>query len=456
MASSSSIRVAFPQARLVSTRPEENIVIPLDRPVFLIGSGDVAHLRLNSRQLETCHAVVLNAAGRLVLRDLLSQQGVYVNASRVERAELNAGDEVVFGKYAFRVERGPIDPLSTHQAAPPPAVLVDARRTLALRPPICLIGSDPRCDALLKADAVAGKHALACAADGKWVMRGLDPSNFPRRNGRAKRRWVLQSQDRVGLGAAEFLCVVPADLRGTIAASGAARELPASQQPATSVATVILKSPGSSSAVKAPGPQLTAKMLAQSAPPPATEFVVAASRESPAPPAVELAQPEPAVPIDLAPTAPTAVQVPPAPPPPRVTMADTTREEPDRLVRSYVTEAPVPVIASAASAPPPPRSNTPLEPIVTDLDAGEEDIADDSASSKASIDFEAIKGWGPLAMAVAGAHPRSSADDTASGADDVKAEPSASAGRPWLIIFAGVFFLLMALAAVGWFALHGS
>jgi hypothetical protein len=114
------------------------------------------------------------------------------------------------------------------------------------------------------------------------------------------------------------------------------------------------------------------------------------------------------------------------------------------------------VIASAASAPLPPPSDTPLEPIVTDLDAEEDDIADDSASSKASIDFDAIKNWGPLAMAVAGAHVRSSSNVTESGADDATAEPSASARRPWLIISAGVVLLLMVVAAVAWFARHGS
>src|SRR5437588_12500016 len=71
--------------------------IPLMRPVMLVGSRHNAHLHLLSRQISKAHAVLINADGRVYLRDLASRTHVYVNGREVREVDLNDGDLLKIG-----------------------------------------------------------------------------------------------------------------------------------------------------------------------------------------------------------------------------------------------------------------------------------------------------------------------------------------------------------------------
>jgi pSer/pThr/pTyr-binding forkhead associated (FHA) protein len=455
MASTSSIRVAYPQAALVSTGQPTVVVIPLDRPLTLVGSGDIAHLRLHSRHVDAVHAVVLNVDGRILVRDLASREGVVVNGSRVGLTVIEDGDEVTFGRTSFTLERGDAVHAAVDQPSPE-AELCNDRWRLTLSAPICLIGSGPGCDAPLPAEAVAPKHALACAADGGWMLRGLEPNNFPRLNGRAKRRLRLPPGARVGIGAVELTFVVHRDAAETTATTTTPTTTTASTTtasttttPATTVTTQV-------------APQLSGQSVQDVqavpenvAPPTMTTTAVEAARYDDAPPArsdVETGRDEPSPlnetgvpPADLALT-PSDLEVacddlfPPADsaPAPTVTPVAT----PEGAAVAAIPIEPTANVIRAATDDRGARPAAAVEPVA------EEDSPEDSGDSKVGINYEAIRAWGPLAAAVAGVGGRAEAPAK-------PPPPTESAGaRRWVLTGAALAVLIIG-AVVGWFVFRG-
>jgi pSer/pThr/pTyr-binding forkhead associated (FHA) protein len=76
-----------------------------------IGRHDSNDLQLGSRTVSNYHAEVLNEAEGLLLRDIDSTNGTYVNGERVDQRRLNSGDRVCIGNYLLTVN---IKPLENH------------------------------------------------------------------------------------------------------------------------------------------------------------------------------------------------------------------------------------------------------------------------------------------------------------------------------------------------------
>ncbi len=106
-------------ARLVPLTPGQAPPIPLERPVVLIGRHPECDVQIDRPQISRRHCCVAQTSARLVIRDLGSRHGVWVNGSRVGEAPLALGDEVAIAQILYRLDPiGP--PPKPKPAAPPP------------------------------------------------------------------------------------------------------------------------------------------------------------------------------------------------------------------------------------------------------------------------------------------------------------------------------------------------
>ncbi|MFO7906900.1 MAG: FHA domain-containing protein [Planctomycetota bacterium] len=71
---------------------------------FLIGRGEECHLRPRSDAISRQHCAILIKDGQVIVRDLGSKNGSYVNGQRVEGARIvRAGDEFQVGPLQFEI-----------------------------------------------------------------------------------------------------------------------------------------------------------------------------------------------------------------------------------------------------------------------------------------------------------------------------------------------------------------
>ena len=70
------------------------------------GRNTEATVFLDDVTVSRHHAAFRNEGGRLVVEDLGSTNGTYVNGKLTERMELSPGDEVIIGRFRLVVARG--------------------------------------------------------------------------------------------------------------------------------------------------------------------------------------------------------------------------------------------------------------------------------------------------------------------------------------------------------------
>ena len=90
-------------ARLVSLTDAPSI--PIDKPVIFIGRDSECDVVLNdSRRVSRKHCCLAHVNNHLLVRDLGSMNGVWINGQRVERTgTMRPGDELAIGDVRFRL-----------------------------------------------------------------------------------------------------------------------------------------------------------------------------------------------------------------------------------------------------------------------------------------------------------------------------------------------------------------
>ena len=83
-------------------------LIAINVPEFVIGRGETAHLRPQSDLVSRAHCSVLVADGKVVLRDLGSRNGTFLNDERLEgEQQVTIGDRFRVGRLQLEFQ---IDP----------------------------------------------------------------------------------------------------------------------------------------------------------------------------------------------------------------------------------------------------------------------------------------------------------------------------------------------------------
>lgn len=79
----------------------EGPVIPLDRPIVLIGRHPECDVRIDSHKISRRHCVVVQLSDGYHIRDLGSTNGVYINGQRVDQGVLTPDTEFQIGNLKY-------------------------------------------------------------------------------------------------------------------------------------------------------------------------------------------------------------------------------------------------------------------------------------------------------------------------------------------------------------------
>jgi pSer/pThr/pTyr-binding forkhead associated (FHA) protein len=151
--------------------------------VTLIGSRQRAHIRLESDDVSRSHAAVVNADGRVVIRDLASRTHLFINGRQIREAVLQEGDYINIGHFALRFAAGePALPLDVGDD-PDHGASVDASAVLTgdgldaggvgLGRALCVVGCRRGVDLVLRGSEVSFAHALIFWDLGRHFIRDL-------------------------------------------------------------------------------------------------------------------------------------------------------------------------------------------------------------------------------------------------------------------------------------------
>ncbi len=161
----------------------QEITIRQDRVV--VGRDRSAHLRVPARSVSRQHCEFVSEDGGIVVRDLGSSNGTFVNRERIQEAELNPGDLVSIGPAVFvlRIDGEPsdLDPADAHargtveleDTAPKPTYKGGAAAAAALA------GGGASDDSDLAMDALAGDGDDSSVLDFDFDLGDDDEEDQP-------------------------------------------------------------------------------------------------------------------------------------------------------------------------------------------------------------------------------------------------------------------------------------
>jgi pSer/pThr/pTyr-binding forkhead associated (FHA) protein len=97
-------RVAPPEPGCYLAVPDggEVAFIPVREPTMRLGRSVGADVVLEHPSVSRRHALIVQRAGKFVLLDDRSTNGIYVNGRRVTEAELRHGDQITLGQVVVR------------------------------------------------------------------------------------------------------------------------------------------------------------------------------------------------------------------------------------------------------------------------------------------------------------------------------------------------------------------
>ena len=93
----------MPTLRSVSGWPD----IPVDHPTVMVGRHAQCDARLDSRRVSQRHCLLTEDGGEVVVRDLCSTNGTWINGRRVERGRLKPSDELSIAHIRYRLDGAP-------------------------------------------------------------------------------------------------------------------------------------------------------------------------------------------------------------------------------------------------------------------------------------------------------------------------------------------------------------
>ncbi|MEC8302673.1 MAG: FHA domain-containing protein [Planctomycetota bacterium] len=148
-------------------------LIAINVPEFVIGRGETAHLRPQSDLVSRAHCSVLVADGKVVLRDLGSRNGTFLNDERLEgEQQVTIGDRFRVGRLQFEFQ---ID----HAVAGSKKPKVEGVREAAAR------------------TAASAGEDFDDESITDWLSQDVDSEELTRTSGSETRQFMLDETERV-------------------------------------------------------------------------------------------------------------------------------------------------------------------------------------------------------------------------------------------------------------------
>lgn len=151
--------------------------VALDRSVCVVGARVLVHLPLDSQEVSKAHALIVQEADGVYIRDLASKNRTFVNGVPVKEKRLSVGDNVRIGPFQYLCRQG-FDGSGEPQHIPQGEIRMEAdgltsRQIVSVEKQTFLIGSRDGCDLQLAGDDVALAHAVMFVRNGRRYLRDL-------------------------------------------------------------------------------------------------------------------------------------------------------------------------------------------------------------------------------------------------------------------------------------------
>jgi len=90
---------------LISEGASGSISYPINQTITLVGRDDEADWLLESRQVSRKHCILVDSGDFLLVRDLASTNGTFINGKRSHAGKLKEGDTLSLGEISFKVQK---------------------------------------------------------------------------------------------------------------------------------------------------------------------------------------------------------------------------------------------------------------------------------------------------------------------------------------------------------------
>ncbi|HQL53212.1 MAG TPA: FHA domain-containing protein [Phycisphaerae bacterium] len=190
-----TIPPAGPRFRLSTAGPSGHAQCETTQPVLLIGSRRDCDLPLNDPEVSKIHCAVIHTGRGLLVCDLCSRSGTYLNGAAVRVAALRAGDALRIGGANITLEALPAPAQHAEQPIPradtPAPRLTLGAHTVDLTAGVVVVGRRRTCDLVLDTPDTSLAHALIFVFDGYPAVCDLGSRSGTFVNGeRAQLAWI--------------------------------------------------------------------------------------------------------------------------------------------------------------------------------------------------------------------------------------------------------------------------
>jgi pSer/pThr/pTyr-binding forkhead associated (FHA) protein len=214
-------------------------------PVTLIGSRRDCHLSLNDPDVSKVHSAVVHTGTTLLVVDLCSRAGTFLNGQSVRVRELRPGDRLQIGTVVVNVDttsRTPVAVMGT--LTPPPPALTLGGRGVDLKAGAAIIGRRGTCDLVLDTPDVSLAHTLLFSFAGRPAVFDLGSRSGTFLNGKRIALAHLNQGDRLMIGGERLSVELGEKVSARLAETAPAGEVEAEpERPAMSVAAAPVSPP---------------------------------------------------------------------------------------------------------------------------------------------------------------------------------------------------------------------
>lgn len=198
----------------------------LHRAVTLFGSQRTAHIALRHRDICRAHCTIINTGAHVLLKDLHTSGGTWVDKERITLVVLEDGDTIHIGPTAIQVaiqtgaETADDSAFGLQFVEPTRMGLdiilhdVDQARSYPIESAVTLIGRHEGAEIHLGDDSVSTKHALIFRFGAYACICDLGSRNGTRIGDSRQRVARLDHGDRIRIGPHTLLVDIP-DIRRT-------------------------------------------------------------------------------------------------------------------------------------------------------------------------------------------------------------------------------------------------